>query len=370
MRILVTGADGFMGRNLRVSLERLKACEVMTFDIANDVKSLPGILDRADVIVHLAGINRPQDPLQYITGNIGLTSEIADYLEKTGRSIPWIFSSSIQADLDNDYGKSKRAAEERLKSYAERTNACVRIFRFANVFGKWCRPNYNSVVATFCYNVAHNLPISIHDSSSSLRLIYIDDVVAAINREITTIGVNKGFNFVEAEPVYETTVGAVADIIRNLSDGRISGFLPNFSDPLVKKLNSTYLSYLDPKDIPVPATMKKDERGWLFELVKSTHGGQIFVSTTKPGKKRGNHFHDTKVEKFCVIRGKARISLKNVDNGEQYDFDVDGDLIRIIDIPPGYTHAIVNTGKEDCVTIFWANEIFDQSRPDTYFREV
>lgn len=370
MKVLVTGAEGFMGRNLRVRLERIEGCQMLAYDLSCDPASLPSLLDAADVVVHLAGVNRPKDPSEFVSGNLGLTSDIAEYLEKTGQAKALIFSSSIQAELDNDYGKSKRAAEDRLKSYAQKTGARVRVFRFANVFGKWCRPNYNSAVATFCYNIAHELPITVRDPLASLRLIYIDDVVEAIAKEIESADGPQGFAFAEAGPVHETTVGGAADRIKQIHDSRHSGLLPDLSDPLIRKLNSTYLSYLEPGELPVAAAMKRDERGWLFELVKSTQGGQIFVSTTKPGKKRGNHFHDMKAEKFCVVKGKARISLRRIDSDARVDFDVDGEEVRIVDIPPGYTHSIVNTGTEDCVTIFWANEIFDSAHPDTYFREV
>ena len=370
MKILVTGAEGFIGRNLCVRLKREKGWSVVTYDLSNDPKSLSGLLHDADIVVHLAGVNRPSNSSEFATGNLGLTSEITEHLEKRGDARPLIFASSIQAELENDYGRSKHAAEDRLRAYAKKTGACVRVFRFANVFGKWCRPNYNSAVATFCHNISHDLPIAILDPSVPLRLIYIDDVVDAIVKEIESNSVNNGYAFAEAGPVYDTTVGAVAECIRTIHLGRLSFSLPDFSDPFAKKLNSTYLSYLDPQAIPVKALMKRDERGWLFELVKSTKCGQIFVSTTKPGRKRGNHFHDTKVEKFCVVSGKARISLRNIDSDMGHDFDVDGEEIMILDIPPGYTHSIVNTGDEDCVTIFWSNEIFDKARPDTYSREV
>lgn len=370
MKVLVTGAEGFIGRNLRLRLSRAEGVEILSFDVSSEPGSLPRFLAAADAIVHLAGINRPLELSEFMTGNLGLTSDIADYLESSGRSTPLIFSSSIQAMLDNDYGKSKRAAEDRLKTYAKRTGARLRIFRFANVFGKWCKPNYNSAVATFCYNIARGLPITIRDPAAPLQLIYIDDVVAAIERELQVRDGANDFAFAEAEPVYEITVGGLADTLSRIHDDRLSGVLPDLADPLTKKLNSTYLSYLEPEDLPVSAAMKSDERGWLFELIKSASGGQIFVSTTKPGKKRGNHFHDTKVEKFCVVQGHARISLRQVDGDDRLDFDVDGHSIKIVDIPPGYTHSIVNTGDDDCITIFWANEIFDPSRSDTYFLEV
>jgi Nucleoside-diphosphate-sugar epimerases len=369
MKVLVTGAEGFIGRNLSARLGRAGDMEVLPFDLDSSIDSLPGLLASADAVVHLAGVNRPQDPAEFEKGNLGLTSTIAEVLEAGGRAVPLIFSSSIQAELDNDYGRSKRAAEQRLRLYAQRAGARVAVFRFANVFGKWCRPNYNSAVATFCYNIAHDLPIQVRDPDAPLRLIYVDDAVAAIIRELNA-GLGGGYTFADAGPVHETTVGWVADALRSIASARVSGHLPDLSDPLMKKLNSTYLSYLEQGDIPVSANMKRDERGWLLELIKSESAGQIFVSTTKPGKKRGNHYHDTKVEKFCVVRGRAKISLRKIDCPDRIDYFVDGEEVKIVDIPPGYTHSIENVGDEDCVTIFWANEIFDTTRPDTYFLEV
>jgi len=368
VKVLVTGAAGFLGKNLLTRLSREKDITVIPFDVANTEQELRQYLSEADVLVHLAGINRPLEPAEFMTGNVGLTSTIAEYLEKSGKALPMIFSSSIQAELDNDYGRSKRLAEERLKTYAERTGAPVRIFRFANIFGKWGRPNYNSAVITFCYNIARELPITIHDPTAVLKLIYVDDAVDAIMRELTTV--QEGCAFVEAGPVYETTVGQVADTIRMIHELRKLGHVPDFSDALTKKLASTYLSYVEIERLATAPIIKSDERGSLFELIKSKNAGQIFVSTTKPGKIRGNHYHDTKFEKFCLIKGKARISLRKIDAEERHDFDVDDTNITIIDIPPGYTHNLHNTGSENCIVLFWANEIFNPEKPDTYYLEV
>jgi len=368
MNVLVTGAAGFIGQNLCIRLSREKDCTVLPFDIGNEESELFDLLKKADRIVHLAGINRPLDPSEFIKGNLGLTSAIADELEKMQRPIPIIFSSSIQAELDNDYGKSKRAAEERLKLYNDRTGAPVRVFRFANIFGKWCRPNYNSAVATFCYNIAHGLSITIRDPEAPLRLVYIDDVVEAIVRELTSE--LQGFAYRTAEPVYETTVGQVASLIQDIHEKRGEGFIGDYSDCFYKKLATTYLSYVNIPSLATLPELRSDERGWLFELIKSEKAGQIFVSTTKPGKVRGNHYHDTKVEKFCLVKGKARISMRKVNSTEHYAFDVDDTSIGIVDIPPGYTHAIQNTGTEDCIVLFWANEVMDPNKPDTYRLEV
>ncbi len=368
MKVLVTGASGFVGQNLSIRLSRESDIAVLPFDIDNTHTELIDDLSKADAIIHLAGINRPLNPSEFMTGNLGLTSAIADELEKMKKPVPIIFSSSIQAELDNEYGKSKRAAEERLKTYAEKTGAPVRVFRFANIFGKWCRPNYNSAVATFCYNIAHGLPISIRDPGAPLRLVYIDDVVEAITAALRAE--KEGFAFSSVEPVYETTVGGVASMIQSIHDTRKNGVVGDFSDAFYKKLNTTYLSYLDVPALETTPELKSDERGWLFELIKSDSAGQIFVSTTKPGKKRGNHYHDTKVEKFCLVKGRARISMRKVNGTEHYAFDVDDKNIRIVDISPGYTHSLENTGTEDCIVLFWANEIMNPAHSDTYRLEV
>jgi UDP-2-acetamido-2,6-beta-L-arabino-hexul-4-ose reductase len=368
MKVLVTGAAGFVGQNLCIRLSREKDCTVLPFDVANEPAELLDFLKQADRIVHLAGINRPLEPSEFMTGNFGLTSTIVDALEKLQRPIPIIFSSSIQAELENDYGKSKRAAEERLRLYSKRTGATVRVFRFANIFGKWCRPNYNSAVATFCYNTAHGLFLTIHNPEAALQLVYVDDVVEAIVRELKAEA--QGFAYATAEPVYETTVGKVASLIQDINEKRQKGFIGDYSDSFYKKLATTYLSYVDIPNLATAPELKSDERGWLFELIKSRNAGQIFVSTTKPGKVRGNHYHDTKVEKFCLVKGKARISMRKVNGTEQYAFDVDDTSIRIVDIPPGYTHAIQNTGTEDCIVLFWSNEVMDPNKPDTYRLEV
>ncbi|SLM18722.1 NAD-dependent epimerase/dehydratase [uncultured spirochete] len=368
MKVLVTGAAGFVGQNLSIRLSRENDITLLPFDIDNTEAELIDALSVADAVVHLAGINRPLDPSEFVTGNVGLTSTIADALEKFQRPLPIIFSSSIQAEQDNEYGKSKHAAEERLKSYAEKTDAGVQIFRFANIFGKWCRPNYNSAVATFCYNIAHDAPINIRDPDAPLRLVYIDDVVEAITAALRTE--KKGFAFCSAEPVYETTVGAIAATIRDIHDTRADARVGDYSDPFYKKLATTYLSYIDIPALATAPELKSDERGWLFELIKSDSAGQIFVSTTKPGKKRGNHYHDTKVEKFCLVKGQARISMRKVNGTERHDFDLDERDIRILDIPPGYTHSIENTGSEDCIILFWANEIPNPVHPDTFRLEV
>jgi UDP-2-acetamido-2,6-beta-L-arabino-hexul-4-ose reductase len=368
MKVLVTGAAGFVGQNLSIRLSRENDITLLPFDIDNTESELIDALSVADAVVHLAGINRPLDPSEFVTGNVGLTSAISDELEKLKRPLPIIFSSSIQAELDNEYGRSKRAAEERLKTYAERTGAPVLVFRFANIFGKWCRPNYNSAVATFCHSIAHALSISIRDPDAPLRLVYIDDVVEAIAAALRAE--KKCFAFGSAEPVYETTVGSVAAMIKDIHNKREAGIIGDYSDPFYKKLATTYLSYIDIPGLTTAPVLKSDERGWLFELIKSDSAGQIFVSTTKPGKKRGNHYHDTKVEKFCLVKGEARISLRKVNGTERYDFDVDDRDIHIVDIPPGYTHSLENTGSEDCIVLFWANEILNPAHSDTFRLEV
>jgi UDP-2-acetamido-2,6-beta-L-arabino-hexul-4-ose reductase len=368
MKVLVTGSEGFIGKNLIATLRRDRDMAVTGFDACDDPGAISNLVANADAIVHLAGINRPTDTSKYQEVNTGFTLTLVDSLIAAGRPVPVIFSSSRQASLENDYGKSKREAEGILERYSERSGAPVTVFRFDNVFGKWSRPAYNSVIATFCYNAARGVPLQVNDPSASVRFIYIDDVVEAIVSTLKSPPV--GFSFSQAGPVYEKKVGELAECVTRFAEGRKGSALPDVSDPFEKRLFSTYLSYVEAVDLSVQREKKSDERGWLFELASSPGAGQVFVSTTKPGKKRGNHWHDTKVEKFCLVKGSARISLRNVLEGGRTDFDVSEDDIRVVDIPPGCTHSLENTGVEDCVVIFWANEPYDPEKPDTWFLEV
>lgn len=368
--ILVTGAAGFLGRNLCVALRRQAAFEVLEFDLPQTVDDLPPLAARADLVFHLAGVNRPREEAEFMTGNADLTRRLCVDLEAGGRRPVLILSSSIQAERDNPYGRSKKAAEEEATAYQQRTGAPVGIYRFPNVFGKWSRPNYNTVVATFCHHISRGLPVQISDRANVMRFVYIDDIV----REFVALAHRTEWPAAvlrpEVQPVFAITLGELHDLLVSFREGRERSVLPNLADPLTKYLFSTYVSFYDPEQLAYPVDLKTDDRGWLFELIKSPHAGQIFVSRTRPGITRGNHYHDTKIEKFCVIQGEGLIRFRHILGGEVIEYPVSDRAIRIVDIPPGYTHSIENTGSTDLLTLFWANEIFDPQHPDTCFEEV
>jgi UDP-2-acetamido-2,6-beta-L-arabino-hexul-4-ose reductase len=363
--ILVTGAIGFIGKNLIQGLRRREDVALMTFDIKNGLDDLAGYLKDADIIFHLAGVNRPERAEEFEAGNAGLTQTIVDILQKAKRNTSLVFSSSTQAALNNPYGISKKQAEDILIEYSRKHQAKVYIYRFPNVFGKWCRPNYNSVVATFCHNIAHGLDITISDVNKEIELIYIDDVVRAF------IGVMEGrfpvsdSQYCLVEPKYRISLGALAETIQGFRNSRVSLALPDMSDPFLRALYATYVSYLPADSFAYALTQRTDPRGELAELLKSPHIGQIFVSRTRPGITRGHHYHDTKVEKFVVLEGDAVIRFRHILGGDVIEYPVSGREFRVVDIPPGYTHAIENIGQNDLIVLFWADEIFNPDFPDT-----
>lgn len=401
---MVTGAKGFVGKNLVVMLRCLANVDVIEYDIESPTNLLDDGLATANVIFHLAGVNRPEKPEDYAAGNTGFTQTICDSLCKLNRKPVIIFSSSIQAELDNPYGVSKRGAEEALLNYSQLTGARVVIFRMKNVFGKWCRPNYNSGVATFCHNIARNLPITISDRSSEVNLVYVDDVCSAM-MEAGGLLPSPYNHFVpspdsayaEVDPSFKITLGELVDTIKSFKATRSSLQMPSFNDPFIYRLYATYLSYLEESDFAFGLDIKKDDRGCLAEFLKSASFGQIFVSRTKPGITRGNHYHHTKTEKFLVVQGEAVIRFRKIDkkaigdgrwaiekekkamgNGQEaigdkaeiIEYRVKGEEFRVVDIPPGYTHSIENVGENELITIFWANQIFNPDNPDTYFEVV
>jgi UDP-2-acetamido-2,6-beta-L-arabino-hexul-4-ose reductase len=325
---------------------------------------LANALETADFIFHLAGINRPKDEREFQTGNADFTVQICDRLLKLNRAVPLVMSSSVQALLDNPYGVSKRKAEEAVAAYSRHSGARAAIYRLKNVFGKWCRPNYNSVVATFCHNIAHDLPIAISDPNREIELVYIDDVIRYFLRDLAATDKN-GLQYVEIEPAYKINLGGLAELIRSFRQMRGSLHIPDFSNELARKLYGTYLSYLAPDNFAYNLEQKSDARGCLAEFAKSHPFGQIFVSRTHPGVTRGNHYHDTKTEKFLVVAGEALIRFRHVLNGGIIEYRVKGEDLRVVDIPPGYTHSIENVGSGELVTLFWAAEVFDPSRLDT-----
>jgi UDP-2-acetamido-2,6-beta-L-arabino-hexul-4-ose reductase len=370
MNVLVTGAKGFVGKNLAIALQRRDGLIVNEFDVDSSPEKLDELLVNADVIFHLAGVNRPQNVDEFKKVNADLSRQICDTLRGSKRKPLVIFSSSTQAALENPYGISKRAAEEEFIRLNRESGVPVAVFRLPGVFGKWCRPNYNSVVATFCHNIAHKLPISISDPEHEIELVYIDDVVRSflLAKEGKSTPLADGYRTVH--PKYRITLGSLADTIQSFRDSRVSLAVPDMTDSFIRALYATYVSYFPTDAFAYALTQRADPRGELAELLKSTHIGQIFVSRTRPGITRGNHYHDTKVEKFIVLEGDAIIRFRHVLENDSFEYPVSGKDFKVVDIPAGYTHSIENVGSNDLIVLFWADEIFDPDRPDTYFEEV
>lgn len=368
-KILVTGAAGFIGKNLVAQLRGAGYTAVYTYDKTTDPTLLDAYTADCTFVFHLAGVNRPEDPAEFTVGNCGFTAALLDSLRRNGNLAPVLFASSIQAERDNPYGNSKRAAEEMLAAYARETGAPVLIYRLPNVFGKWCRPQYNSVIATFCYNIARDLPIQIHDPAVELQLVYIDDVAAEFLRALEGKPTRDGV-FCRVPVSHRATLGQIAALLRSFRASRVNRETPDVGDPLSKKLYSTYLSYLPEEAFAYPLKMNVDARGSFTEFLRSPDRGQVSVNVSHPGITKGNHWHHTKNEKFLVVSGHGVIRFRKPDGTEILEYPVSGDKLEVVDIPVGYTHSIVNTGDTDMVTVMWANEPFDPERPDTYYLEV
>ncbi|BDU80962.1 NAD-dependent epimerase/dehydratase family protein [Clostridium perfringens] len=369
MKVLVTGAKGFIGKNLVSTLDREDKYEIICIDRENSKEELEKGVLNSDFIVHLAGINRPKNEEEFFEGNTGLTEDIIEILKKNNKNTSILITSSIQADLDNAYGQSKKGAEEALIKYMADTKGNVFIFRLPNVFGKWCRPNYNSAIATFCHNIARGEEVWISDPSKEMTLVYIDDVVRNIKNVIDNEeNYIPGYQNVDIE--HKATLGEIVDLINSFKESRKSLMIPNMENELTKKLYSTYLSYLPEKDFSYPLKMNVDNRGSFTEFIKSKDRGQVSVNISKPGITKGNHWHDTKNEKFLVVSGEGVIRFRKVDSEEIIEYKVSGEKLEVVDIPVGYTHSIINTGERDMVTIMWVNEIFNPEKPDTIYLEV
>lgn len=364
MKVLVTGGNGFIARNLLVHLKERKDIEVSLFVRGDDLGTLNRKVAEADCIFHLAGVNRPQDPAEFDSGNSELTQQLCDAVKASGRKIPVVYSSSVQAERDNPYGVSKLAAERALTTLCQQNESPVYIFRLPNVFGKWARPNYNSAVATFCHNIAHDLPIQIHDESAALNLVYVDDVVrkflAIMDGEVVSSGL------VDVEPVYSTTVGELAEQVRRFRASRSTLVTENVGVGLVRALYSTYLSYLPPAAFTYEVPKYGDPRGVFVEMLKTPEAGQFSFFTAHPGITRGGHYHHSKTEKFLVIKGKANFRFRQVVTGEFYELQTSGESPTIVETVPGWTHDITNIGDDEMIVMLWANEIFDREHPDTY----
>lgn len=371
MKVLVTGAKGFIGKNLIAELERLEDTKVLAFDIDTEPTLLDEYCKDCDFVFNLAGVNRPETVEEFMEGNFGFATTLVETLKKYNNTCPIMNSSSIQAALDNPYGKSKKAGEDMLFAYGKETGAKIYIYRFPNVFGKWCRPNYNSAVATFCNNIACDLPIQVNDRSTKMRLVYIDDVVeelilalkdkAHINEE--------GYCFVPC--VHEATLGEIVDLLYGFKESRQTLVVPNMPEnSFEKKLYSTYLSYLPKDSFAYPLVMHKDDRGSFTEILRSANVGQVSINISKPGIEKGNHWHHTKNEKFVVVSGRGVIRFRKYGSDEVIEYKVSGDELQVVDIPTGYTHSIINEGETDMVTLMWCNECFNPDKPDTIYEPV
>lgn len=367
LNILVTGSGGFIGKNLVQRLLNLGFTQLMLFDIDTEKSQLEQFAKKADVVFHLAGVNRPTNPSEFYEGNSGLTEHLLKLLACNSKKPAVVITSSVQAALDNDYGKSKKMAEDAVRSYGEKTGAKVFVYRLPGVFGKWCRPSYNSVVATFCYNVANGLPIEVRDEKCEFPLVYIDDVVDSL---LCAADKNAKGGDCCVLPEYTITLGQLADTVKAFKASRENLLVSNMGNELCKKLYSTYLSYLPEKEFSYPLKMNCDERGSFTEFLRTADAGQVSVNISKPGVVKGNHWHDTKNEKFLVVSGKGVIRFRKIDSDDVIEYYVSGEKLEAVDIPTGYTHNIENLGQSDMVTVMWANETFNKDKPDTYFVKV
>lgn len=364
MKVLITGADGFVGKNLVAHLNERKDIEVLRFSRSVAPHELPTLVSQADFIFHLAGVNRPKTTDEFKVGNSDLTRLLVDAVVSSGRKIPVVYTSSTQAEQDNAYGSSKRDAEDALLQLAAEHGIAVHLFRLPNVFGKWARPNYNSAVATFCHNIARNLPIQVNDPSVKLTLVYIDDVVKHFINVMD--GLVTTFPFSEIQPQYQITVGGLADTLHAFRESRDSLITEPVGKGLNRALYSTYLSYLPPECFTYEVPKYGDPRGEFVEMLKTPDSGQFSFFTAFPGITRGGHYHHSKTEKFLVIRGKACFRFRHIISGEFYELFTSGDKSVIVETVPGWTHDITNVGDGEMIVMLWANEIFDREQPDTF----
>jgi UDP-2-acetamido-2,6-beta-L-arabino-hexul-4-ose reductase len=340
--------------------------EVIGIDREDSADDLIRGLARADAVFHLAGVNRPDREEDHHRENVGFTQTVLDHLASLDRKPLFVLASSTQAELDNPYGRSKLAAEAAVRAFGSEAGSPTCVFRFPGVFGKWCRPNYNSVVATFCHNLARDLPISISDPECDIELVYIDDVVHTLSELLNGQPATEFGDNYSMDPRYRISLGELAATLHGFAKGRKTLHLPDLSNDLVRKLYSTYLSYLPPDSFSYSLEQRADPRGVLAEFLKSPQLGQVFVSRTEPGVTRGNHYHDSKVEKFLVLDGSAKIQFRDIRGDEVLEYQVKGTDFCVVDIPPGYSHSIENVGTTEMIVLFWANEVFDQASPDAY----
>lgn len=369
MKILVTGAKGFIGKNLIAELNNLGFEDILQFNKDTDLSLLDKYTNECDFVFHLAGVNRPEKEEEFMKGNAAFTFQLLELLKKNNNKAPVLITSSIQAEQDNPYGESKRAGEELVINYGKQTGSKVYVYRLSNVFGKWSKPNYNTVVATYCYNISRNMDIKVNNPDTQLTLCYIDDVI----KEFISVLNNQIGNKVKIHKVsreYYITLGDLAETIKSFKESRNNLTVPDMGNELTKKLYSTYLSFLPEDEFSYDLKMNIDQRGSFTEFIKTPDRGQVSINISKPDITKGNHWHHTKNEKFLVVSGKGQIRFRKIETDKIIEYNVTGEKLEVVDIPTGYTHSIVNTGETDLVTVMWANELFDQDNPDTYYVEV
>ena len=367
MPIVITGADGFIGKNLQLRLTELGHADVVGITRSTQPQAAQQALAAASFVFHLAGVNRPQDPAEFAKGNAELTQALCDALAGAKNRVPMLLASSTQALQDNAYGRSKLAAEAAVRGYGAATGAPVQVIRLPNVFGKWCKPNYNSAVATFCHNIARGLPIQINDPAAPVTLVYVDDVIERFVQLMD--GADAAVNpqgFASVAPQYTTTVGELAEQIQAFKDSRSSLISERVGTGLVRALYATYVSYLPVDDFAYPVQQYVDARGVFVEMLKTPDAGQFSYFTAHPGITRGGHYHHTKSEKFLVIKGQARFKFRHMQTGQAHELVTSGDNPEIVETVPGWTHDITNIGTDEMIVMLWANEIFDRAKPDTF----
>lgn len=369
MNILITGSKGFVGSNFISYIKSIRNDSIFEFDQTDDKSLLMDYCKNADVIYHFAGVNRTEDKSKFFTGNLGFLEEILRILKEVESKAIIVFTSSIQADQNNDYGLSKKAAEESLLDFAKNNHSKAIIYRLPNLFGKWSRPNYNSVIATFCYNISRQLPVELNKNDVKLELLYIDDLLDEFVKILSNINDYKtGYHIVKK--TFEKSLYYIHSTILSFRGNRFNGIIPNLSDEFTSKLYSTYLSYLPDNSFDNEINPHIDDRGYFVEVLKSTCFGQISINLIKPNITKGNHWHMTKNEKFLVIKGHGVIRFRKVDDDVILSYEVDSSQMKIVDIPPGYTHNITNNSKDDMIVLMWANEIYNQNSPDTYYLKL
>jgi len=368
VKVLITGSDGFIAKNLIEHLKRDENLQLYLFNKKDSLNILESYVKEVDFIFHLAGVNRSKDISDFYKGNSSLTKTIIDILKENKRNTPILLSSSIQSNLDNDYGKSKLEAEQILIDYSKVTGAKIFIYKLPNVFGKWSKPNYNSVISTWCYNIANNLEIQVNNEKVELNLVYIDDVVKSFIKQFNIKEIKN--YYVEIKTIYKKTLGEIRDLLFTFKKSRVDLLIPNVGTGFKRALYATYLSYLSKSKFSYTLNGHKDNRGTFYEILKTLDSGQFSLSTTAPGITRGNHYHHTKNEKFLVVRGKALIEFRHIITNDIVSYEVNDKNMEIVEMIPGYTHNIKNIGNEEMILLLWANETFDQNNPDTYFLEV